>query len=123
LGGYLFVDLFSDDGSVVHVLPEKLASANQLPAGATIQIGVEEKDRRNGVRDLRISAPFVPIHIMATVADKPIYEGLRPLSEPIADYQKVVEEALGAAAPGSVRQIVETIDLVEKRPLDAAAAP
>lgn len=105
LSGSLYVDLFTQDGQVTHLLPEPLRAVNVLAAGEAIRIGVEEQDRQEGVRDWRVDPPVGDAWLVVTAAERPLYEGLLPITQPASAYLDRVVAALdgGAAGERSVR--------------------
>jgi hypothetical protein len=112
-GGYLYLDVLTDAGDVYHLLPEPLRQDNELPAGGEIRVGVEQAERRDGVRHWQIGEPFGKGYLLALVSEKPLYEELRPVEESIADYREVLLKAL--ADEGTGRKSVE-ITQIEFRP-------
>ncbi len=105
LSGSLYVDLFTQDGQVTHLLPEPLRAVNVLAAGEAIRIGVEEQDRQEGVRDWRVDPPVGDAWLVVTAVEQPLYEGLLPITQPARDYLDRVVAVLdgGAAGARSVR--------------------
>jgi hypothetical protein len=100
VGGYLYLDVLTDAGAVYHLLPEPLRQDNELPAGGEIRVGVEQAERRDGVRHWEIGEPFGKGYVLALVSEKPLYEGLRPVEESIADYRAVLLKALADQGTG-----------------------
>lgn len=94
LGGYVYVDVLTDAGSVYHLLPEPLRPDNQLPPGGVMRVGVEADERQEGVRHWQVSEPFGEAYLMVLVSEEPIYEELRPIAEPLESYRDVLLEAL-----------------------------
>ncbi|HET6519755.1 MAG TPA: protein kinase [Geminicoccaceae bacterium] len=110
LGGYLYLDLLTDAGMVIHLLPEPLREDNTLPAGGEIRIGVEERERRDSVRHWQVSGSFGDAYLLATVSENRLYDGLRPIEEPIADYRDVLLKALADPDAGRKSAQVERIE-------------
>ena len=100
LGGYLYLDVLTDAGNVYHLLPEPMREDNELSAGGEIRVGVEAAERRDGVRFWQVGEPFGEGYLLAVVSENPLYRGLRPVEETIADYQDVLLEALANPATG-----------------------
>jgi hypothetical protein len=115
LGGYLFIDVLTDSGDVYHLLPEPLTPANQIEPGGQVQIGVEEADRAPDVRHWQVSGPFGAGYVLATVSEQPLYQGLRPIAEPLAEYEPVLIDAL--ANKGDNRIAIQ-LERVEFRPAE-----
>jgi hypothetical protein len=100
IGGYLYLDVLTDAGEVYHLLPEPLRQDNELPAGGEIRVGVEQAERRDGVRHWEIGEPFGKGYVLALVSEKPLYQGLRPVAESIADYRAVLLKAIADQGTG-----------------------
>jgi hypothetical protein len=113
LGGYLFIDVLTDAGDVYHLLPEPLTRDNAIERGEQIQIGVESEQRAAGVREWQVSAPFGPGYVFTTISQQPIYEGLRPIAEPLEDYRPVLLDAL---ANQETNTMAVQLERVEFRP-------
>jgi eukaryotic-like serine/threonine-protein kinase len=99
-GGYLYLDVLTDAGEVYHLLPEPMRQDNELPAGGEIRVGVEQAERRDGVRHWQIGEPFGKGYVLALVSEKPLYDELRPVEESIADYRDVLLKALADQGTG-----------------------
>jgi serine/threonine-protein kinase len=110
LGGYLYLDVLTDAGAVYHLLPEPMRENNEVPAGGEIRVGVEEAERRDGIRFWQVGEPFGEGYLLALVSEKPLYQGLRPIEESIADYQDVLLEALANPETGRKSAQVERIE-------------
>ena len=110
LGGYLYLDVLTDAGQVFHLLPEPMREDNVLPAGGDIRVGVEEAERAAGVRDWQVAGPFSEGYLLATVSEKRLYEGLRPIEESIADYREVLLQSLADPATGRKAARVERLE-------------
>ena len=109
-GGHVYVDVLTDSGSVYHLLPEPLAQANRLQAGERVRIGVEAAERRDGVRHWQVSPPYGAAYILATVTEHPLYEGLRPIEEPLEAYMPVLLAALQDASSGAKAAQVQHLE-------------
>lgn len=114
LGGYLFVDLLSDSDVVYHLLPEKLTPNNRLEAGQTIKIGVEAEGRRAGVRHWQVAPPLVPGYLVLIASEKPIYEGLRELEEPLPGYLDSLLPVVGDPSRGKTSISVQRVEFRER---------
>ena len=111
--GYLYLDVLTDAGDVYHLLPEPMRKDNELPAGGEIRVGVEQAERRDGVRHWQVGEPFGKGYLLALVSEKPLYEALRPIEEPIAEYRDVLLKAV--ADQGTGRKAAQ-ITPIEFRP-------
>lgn len=112
LGGYLYVDVLTDQGSAYHLLPEPLRQGNALPAAEMIRIGVEASERAPNVRHWQASAPFGPGYIVVLATEEPLYNGLRPLQEPVGVYRDYVVKRLKEMGGGKAAHV----ERIEFRP-------
>jgi eukaryotic-like serine/threonine-protein kinase len=87
---YVYVDYYVLDGSVVHMVPGPRAKANQAPPHYTATIG--------GGGDWIVSKPFGPELVVLLVSPVPLFDGLRPESEPRADYLRALDAQLKQVA-------------------------
>jgi hypothetical protein len=71
-----------------------------LTAGGVIRVGVEQAERRDGVRHWQIGEPFGKGYLLALVSEKPLYGELRPIEESIADYRTVLRKAVDDQGTG-----------------------
>jgi hypothetical protein len=108
--GHVYVDVLTDAGSVYHLLPEPLAQANQLQAGGRVRVGVEAAERRDGVRHWQVSPPYGAAYLLATVTEHPLYEGLRPIEEPLDAYMPVLLAALQDSSSGAKAAQVQHLE-------------
>jgi Domain of unknown function (DUF4384) len=111
---YLYVDLLTDAGAAIHLLPEPLTPDNRVAAGQTIRLGVEAGERRAGVRDWQVVPPLGPGYLLLVASDRPIYEGVREIEEPLQDYLKVLVPALSNADGGRKAVRVQPIEFRER---------
>ena len=110
VGGYVYLDVLTDAGQVYHLLPEPLREDNALDAGGEIRVGVEAAERRDGVRHWQVSGPFGAGYLLASVSENPLYEGLRPIEEPLDDYRDVLLGALADPKTGVKSARVERLE-------------
>ena len=83
---FVYVDYFSFDGTVLHMVPSPRAPANQAPANYSATIG----NPGNWV----VAAPFGADLIVFLITPVPMYEGMRREIEPAAGYLQTVEKQL-----------------------------
>jgi hypothetical protein len=83
---YVYIDYYVLDGSVAHLVPNPRAKANQAPASYKATIG--------GLGNWVISKPFGKEMIVLLITPVPLFESVRPASEPAADYLRAVEKQL-----------------------------
>ena len=110
--GYLYLDLFDHEGTVVHMVPNALAPDNRYAGGEAIQVGVEQENRRPGVRDYQVSEPYGPGMIFGVVVPTPLYDSPRPEVEQASAYLAVLERGLAEAdATGPVVSAIRFIKI------------
>jgi hypothetical protein len=83
---YVYVDYYVLDGSVVHMVPGPRAKANQAPPHYTATIG--------SGGDWIVSKPFGPELVVLLISPVPLFDALRPESEPRADYLRALDTRL-----------------------------
>lgn len=113
LSGSLYVDLFTQDGQVTHLLPEPLRAVNVLAAGEALRIGVEERDVQAGVRHWRVDPPVGDAWLVVTATERPLYDGLLPITEPAASYLERVVGRLDGDALGARSVRIERLEFRE----------
>jgi hypothetical protein len=113
---YLYVDLLTDAGAAIHLIPEPLTPKNRLAAGQTLRLGVEESEQAEGVRHWQVVPPLGAGYLVATASEKPIYPGMREIEEPLQGYVDVLLPALDDAATGAKGVTVERIEFVRRAP-------
>ncbi|MCB2052636.1 MAG: protein kinase [Geminicoccaceae bacterium] len=101
-GGYLQLDVLTDAGEAYHLLPEIMTPEHRIEPGETLRIGVEEAERRDGVRHWQASPPFGPAYLVATLTDKPLHDASRDVAEPLDGYMDDLLSWLNAADGASV---------------------
>ena len=87
---YVYVDYYMADGKVVHMVPSQRAKANQAPASYTAAVG--------SLGDWVISKPFGTELIVLLTTPAPLFDALRPESEPRQDYLRALDRQLGPMA-------------------------
>ena len=83
---YVAVDYYALDGSVTHLLPNARARDNRAPPNYTATIG--------SLGEWGIGKPFGTELVVLTTTPVPLFEGLRPVSEPAPGYLKDVAARL-----------------------------
>jgi hypothetical protein len=83
---YVHIDYYVLDGSVVHMVPSRRAKDNQAPPNYAATIG--------GLGNWVISKPFGSELIVLLVTPSPLFDSLRPESEPRTNYLQAVQERL-----------------------------
>jgi hypothetical protein len=75
---YIAVDYYSLDGSVTHLLPNARARDNRAPPNYTATIG--------SLGEWGIGKPFGAELVVLMTTPAPLFDGVRPISEPAAAY-------------------------------------
>lgn len=81
---FVYVDFFDADGNVIHLVPNQTVTLRQRPAGALLHVGAP--DETEPALTLTIGPPYGQEIAAAFAASTPLYDGVRPLSEPAAPY-------------------------------------
>jgi hypothetical protein len=92
---YVYVDYFFADGTVAHLVPNETVPIGVLEPGATFRIGTE--DPGPGELALQVGPPYGQEIAVAFAASVPLYEGLRPLTEPADAYLAFLTERVAEA--------------------------
>lgn len=87
---HVYVDYYVLDGSVVHLVPNPRAKANQAPANYSAAIG--------SLGNWVISKPFGNELIVLVTAPAPLFDALRPENEAGPAYLQAVQKQLGLLA-------------------------
>ena len=102
--GYVTVDYFELDGSVLHMVPSPRARANQAPANYSASIG--------GMGNWLIAKPFGTEMIALIVTPAPLFDAARPETEPKAAYLKALDQRLAQLGAKHGRDKV-AVDLLQ----------
>jgi len=102
---YLAVDYYSLDGSVTHLLPNMRARDNRAPPNYTATVG--------SLGEWGIGRPFGAEMVVLMTTPTPLFDGLRPVSEPAAGYLAEVGKRLDQmrASGGTGRIAVEFLQI------------
>jgi hypothetical protein len=105
---YVYVDYFSSDGGVVHLVPSPRLRANQAPASYAATIG--------GAGNWVVSKPLGTDMIVLLAAPAPLFEGLRPEAEQAQDYLHALEKQLAQAGTkfGHDRIVADFLQITTK---------
>ena len=87
---FISVDYHALDGNVVHLLPNPRARDNRAPANYTASIG--------SMGEWAVGKPFGSELIVLVTTPVPLFDALRPLTEPSADYLAAVTQRLRQVA-------------------------
>jgi serine/threonine-protein kinase len=113
---YLYVDLLTDAGAAIHLIPEPLTPDNKLAAGQTVRLGVEEAEQAPGVRHWQVVPPLGTGYLVMTASEQPLYPGMREIEEPLQNYLDVLLPALADSATGGKAIDIEQIEFRERAP-------
>ena len=105
---FVNVDYFAFDGSVVHLVPSFRAKDNQAPPNYAATIG--------SLGNWMVSKPFGTDFIVLLITPAPLFDGLRPESEPASEYLRAVEKQLGqiSAKHGADKIAVDFVQITTK---------
>ena len=92
---YIYLDYFDAGGDVLHLEPNEFAPLRQADAKAIQRIGARTMQEA-GLK-LVIGPPYGQEIAVAFAASEPLYDGLRPLSEPAAAYLDWLKRQVAAA--------------------------
>ncbi|MGR3321312.1 MAG: DUF4384 domain-containing protein [Pseudooceanicola sp.] len=92
---YVYVDYFAADGSVIHLVPNRTIPLEEQAAKSTVPVGQDRGDRP-GLR-ITIGPPYGQEIAVAFAASEPLYEGLRPISEPAEPYLEFLKDRIAEA--------------------------
>lgn len=81
---FIYLDYFDAEGTVLHLEPNEFAPLRQANAQTAQQIGA--KTMQDTGLKLVISPPYGQEIAVAFAASEPLYDGLRPIQEPAAEY-------------------------------------
>lgn len=101
---YVTVDYFALDGSVLHMVPSPRAKSNRTPPSYAATIG------SNG--SWVIARPFGTEMIALIVTPAPLFDAIRPESEPKAAYLKALEQRLARLAADHGRERI-AVDVLQ----------
>ena len=106
---HVYLDYFTHEGEVLHLLPGSDYPDNFAPAGAGLVLG----DPQQGQPVWQIGPPFGQDLLVALVARRPLYQDRRPDVEAIEPYLTFLRDRMASEPPeDAVRmayRIVETV--------------
>lgn len=105
---HLRVDYFTQDGNVVHLLPNPLEPGARLDGAAVRRLG----EREAGGRFWTVGPPFGRELIVAIASREPLFAPLRPEIEPAGGYLAELKRVLantGAAEPVAAVLFISTM--------------
>lgn len=105
-GGYLYVEYFATDGTVVHMLPTPRVTHNQLAPGASTTVGTLNTTAKADQDQFAVAAPYGPTMILAIMTSKPLFQRVRPQQEQAEDYLKELTRRLMLDGQGDPSPLV-----------------
>ena len=95
---YVYVDYFDAAGNVIHLLPNAHTPMTRAPMNAAIKVGSDSalQAGETGLY-LKVGPPYGQEIAVAFAASEPLYDGVRPLSEPAAPYLDWLTDKVAAA--------------------------
>jgi type IV/VI secretion system ImpK/VasF family protein len=101
--GYLYIDYYTVDGSVIHLFPStyELGSEQMVPANTQLDVGAGSAQSGPWIQ---VGSPFGQELITVMTSSTPLYRGLRAVQEPAATYLPLLQQMIDAhrADPGFV---------------------
>jgi hypothetical protein len=87
---YVYVDYFSVNGKVYHLLPVKAVQTSKFEPGKQFVLG----GNKGAGFNMTVAAPFGLDFAVAIASTEPLFHDLRPLQEDASDYLKAVAGAI-----------------------------
>jgi hypothetical protein len=106
--GYLQIDYFLSDGTVLHLYPTPTDRLRQQPGGSTKTLG----DPLGAGATWPVSAPYGTDMIMSIVTTSPLFTERRQQTENATEYLSDLRQALQTVAAGKRHLEVDAIQLV-----------
>jgi hypothetical protein len=108
---HVYLDYFTHEGEVLHLLPGSDYPDNVVPAGTGLIVG----DPQQGQPVWQIGAPFGQDLLVALVAARPLYQGRRPDVEGTETYLAFLRDRMASVAPeDAVRAAYRVVETVPK---------
>jgi hypothetical protein len=89
VSGFLYIDYFSTDGTVVHLLPRPNVRENRIERGSTLRLG-----RGGGTGTWPVGPPFGTEMVTAIVVPEPLFATKRVEIETAFSYLEDLKRAL-----------------------------
>jgi eukaryotic-like serine/threonine-protein kinase len=112
--GYLYVDLYDNEGNVAHALPQKEHPTNRMQVDQSITLG-SKKDAPGKRRVYEIQPPFGPWMVTAISSPKPLFLSERGEVENADAYLADLARALRAAGQSGAGPVA-TFTLIDTVP-------
>ena len=101
--GYLHVIFIDHADKVIHLLPNPFVRNTVVHGGERVQLGVDGKSRRAGLRDYQVTPPYGRGLVLALLSTVPLHEvGVREV-ETSADLMASLRAAAAGLQPASLR--------------------
>ena len=92
---FFYIDYFDAKGQVLHLQPNEYVPLEAVGIKEILPIGSDRTDKPS--LSITVAPPFGQEIMVAFVSSEPLFEGLRPISEPAAPYLKDLQLAVAAA--------------------------
>ncbi|QBR38901.1 DUF4384 domain-containing protein (plasmid) [Leisingera sp. NJS201] len=92
---YVYVDYFDAGGAVLHLSPNELVPLAETAPKSALRVGAKEAGDPG--LQINVGPPYGQEIAVAFAASHPLYEGLRPLSEPAEPYLEFLRSQVAAA--------------------------
>jgi hypothetical protein len=93
--GYVYVDYFAADGSVIHLQPNQIIPLKLVKAKSLLTVGNDRGDKPS--LDITIAPPFGQEIIAAFASSVPLHDDVRPLQEPATPYLEFLKAQVALA--------------------------
>ncbi|MEX0305226.1 MAG: DUF4384 domain-containing protein [Leisingera sp.] len=92
---YVYVDYFDAGGAVLHLSPNELVPLSEAEPKSALRVGAKEAGDPG--LQITVAPPYGQEIAVAFAASHPLYEGIRPISEPAAAYLDFLRARVAAA--------------------------
>ena len=92
---YLYVDYFDAGGNVIHLAPNEQVPLRLRAAKSALKVGA--KDQGEPFLQITVGPPYGQEIAVAFAASAPLFDGVRPLSEPAGAYLDVLKARIAEA--------------------------
>lgn len=91
----VYIDYFDASGTVLHLQPNATVAADVVPPDTALSIGTERPGQPS--LELTVGPPYGQEIAVAFATSHPLYEGVRPLTEPADGYLAFLRDRVAAA--------------------------
>ncbi|WP_446720204.1 DUF4384 domain-containing protein [Leisingera sp. ANG-DT] len=92
---YVYVDYFDAGGAVLHLSPNELVPLAEAAPKTALRVGAKEAGDPG--LQITVAPPYGQEIAVAFAASHPLYDSLRPLSEPAEPYLEFLRAQVAAA--------------------------